>query len=80
MTLERLQPLLDVLLVLGFCSSRITGFCSVSVFFASQYLTGIARRALIAVFNGNCTARAHSGALVGHNAAAVRSEPDAAAR
>ena len=47
MTLERLQPLLDVLLVLGFCSSRITGFCSVSVFFASQYLTGIARRALI---------------------------------
>ena len=47
MTLERLQPLLDVLLVLGFCSSRIAGFCSVSVFFASQYLTGIARRALI---------------------------------
>ena len=47
MTLERLQPLLDLLLVLGFCSSRVLGFCSVSVFFASQYLTGLARRALV---------------------------------
>lgn len=47
MTLEQLQPLLDCLLVLGICSSRIFGFCSVSAFFSSQYVSGIAGRAIV---------------------------------
>ncbi len=47
MTLEQLQPLLDSLLVLGMCSSRVFGFCSTSAFFSSQYVSGIAGRALV---------------------------------
>lgn len=44
---EQVQPILDFMLVLMVCCSRILGFCSVSIFFSSQYLTGIVRRAII---------------------------------
>lgn len=47
MNIEALQPFLDCILVLGLCSSRIVGFCTISVFFTSQYLSGTARRAAI---------------------------------
>lgn len=47
MNAAHMQPFWDVLLVLWVCSSRILGFCSTSIFFSSQYVTGTVRRAVI---------------------------------
>ena len=47
MTLARLQPFLDFIITWGLCSSRLLGFASVSVFFSNQYITGIARNAVV---------------------------------
>lgn len=47
MNFEQIKPFLDTITVMWICSSRILGFCSVSIFFSSQYLTGICRRAFI---------------------------------
>ena len=47
MTAETFRPFWDTLLVLTICSARIAGFCALSVFFSSQYLTGTVRRAVI---------------------------------
>ena len=44
---EQIQPLLDFMMILMVCCSRILGFCSLSIFFSSQYLTGTVRRAII---------------------------------
>ncbi len=47
MNFEQVKPFLDNLTILWVCCSRILGFCSVFIFFSSQYLTGTARRAII---------------------------------
>lgn len=47
MNADQIQPLLDFMMVMMVCCSRILGFCSVSIFFSSQYLTGTVRRAII---------------------------------
>lgn len=50
MNFDALKPLLDWLLILGISCSRMFGFCSLSVFFASQYLSGTARRVVTVAF------------------------------
>ena len=47
MTIARLQPFLDFIITWGLCSGRLLGFASVSVFFSNQYITGIARNAVV---------------------------------
>ncbi|MDR2396920.1 MAG: type III secretion system export apparatus subunit SctT [Puniceicoccales bacterium] len=42
-----LLPIKDILLCALICCTRMLAFCSISVFFSSQYLTGTGRRALI---------------------------------
>ena len=47
MTIARLQPFLDFIITWGLCSSRLLGFAGLSVFFSNQYITGIARNAVV---------------------------------
>lgn len=47
MTIAHLQPFLDFIVTWGLCSSRLMGFASASVFFSNQYITGIARNAVV---------------------------------
>jgi len=47
MNFTQIQPFLDFILIMGLCSGRILGFASMSVFFSQQYITGIARNAVV---------------------------------
>ena len=47
MNFTQIQPFLDFILIMGLCSGRLIGFASMSVFFSQQYITGIARNAVI---------------------------------
>lgn len=47
MNFLQIQPFLDFILVMGLCCGRILGFASMSVFFSQQYITGIARNAVV---------------------------------
>lgn len=48
---DQIRPFLDTLLVWGICGARIMGFCSTSVFFSSQYITGITRQGIVLVLS-----------------------------
>ena len=47
MNFTQIRPFLDFILVMGLCCGRILGFASISVFFSQQYITGIARNAVV---------------------------------
>ena len=51
MNFSKIQPIWDVLIILGLCQARILGFASVSVFFSNQFITGLARNAIVIAFS-----------------------------